>query len=157
MNKQRLSILIASSLGVLATFMPWVKAPLIGSINGTKGDGWLTFFLFAVPLALSLVKDRAKELKGLQLYGAVVPGFIAAMIGIWKVIDFNVAMYDFEDSPFAEIFAAGVSVEFGLYLVIFAGLALPVCGFLLTEKMNVEEINILTADKDDLRRPDCGL
>lgn len=140
MNKQRLSILIVAGLGVLATFMPWVKAPIIGSISGTKGDGWVTFFLFAVPLVLSLIKDRSKAIKGLQLYGAVVPGVLAAIIGIWKVIDFNAAMSEMDDNPFAELLAAGVSVEYGLYLVILAGLALPICGFLISEKVDEEEM-----------------
>lgn len=57
MNKQRLAILILAGLGALATFMPWVKAPIVGTINGTKGDGWITLALFAVPLVISLLND----------------------------------------------------------------------------------------------------
>lgn len=149
MHKQRLSILIASGLGVLATFMPWVKVPLIGSMSGTKGDGWITLILFTVPLVLSLLGDKTKELSGKQLLGAAIPGVIAAMIGIWKIIDFNAALSDIEDNPFTEALKATVSIEFGLYLVILAGLALPVCGFLVTEKIDIEEINLLVKDKDN--------
>ena len=60
MNKQRLAILIVAGLGALATFMPWVKAPIVGTINGTKGDGWITLVLFAVPLVISLLNDKTK-------------------------------------------------------------------------------------------------
>ena len=56
MNKQRIGILIAAGLGMLATFMPWLKAPVVGTINGAewKGDGWITFFLFAENTAMIL-------------------------------------------------------------------------------------------------------
>lgn len=141
MHKQRLAILIAAGLGALATFMPWVKVPIIGTINGTSGDGWATLILFAIPLVLSLLKDRSKELSGGQLIVAVIPGIFAAMIGIWKIVDFNAALSGLDGNPFAEMLGAGVSIGFGLYLVILAGLALPVITFLFAEKADIEEMD----------------
>lgn len=134
MNKQRLAVLIVASLGVLATFMPWVKVPIVGTINGTKGDGWITLILFAVSLIISLLNDKKAALKGKLLYGAIIPSILAGIIGIWKIIEFNSKTSDFGDNPFAQAFGAAVSIEFGLYLVVLAGILLPILAFVVKDK-----------------------
>ena len=118
MNKQRLAILIVAGLGALATFMPWVKVPIVGTINGTKGDGWITLALFAVPLIISLLNDKTKALKGGLLYGAIIPSLLAGAIGVWKIIEFNSKMSDIGDNPFAKALGAAFSIEFGLYALL---------------------------------------
>jgi ABC-type phosphate transport system permease subunit len=133
MNKQRLTILIVAALGVLATFMPWIKAPLVGTINGTSGDGWITLGLFVVPLVISLINDRTKALKGLPLYGAIIPGLIAGSIGLWKIVDFNSKMSELGDNPFAQALGASITIEFGLYQVVLAGIALPIVAFIMKD------------------------
>ena len=139
MNKQRLAILIVAGLGALATFMPWVKVPFLGTINGTKDDGWIILLLFAVPLVISLLNDTTKALKDGLLYGAIIPSLVAGAIGIWKIIDFNSKMSDIGDNPFAKALRATVSIEFGLYLVVLAGIALPIVAFLIKDKKVVSE------------------
>jgi hypothetical protein len=134
MNKQRLAILIVAGLGALATFMPWVKAPIIGSINGTKGDGWITLMLFVIPLIISLLNDKSKRLVGGLLYGAIVPGIIAGVIGAWKIFDFKSKMSSLANNPFGEAIESSVSIEFGLYLVVLSGIALPIVAFLVKDK-----------------------
>ena len=139
MNKQRFAILIVAVLGALATFMPWVKAPIVGTINGTKGDGWVTLVLFAVPLVISLLNDITKALKGGLLYGAIIPSLVAGAIGVWKIFDFNSKMSDIGNNPFAKALLATVSIEFGLYLVVLAGIALPIFAFFIKNKEVVSE------------------
>jgi hypothetical protein len=143
MNKQRLAILIAAGLGALATFLPWVKAPIVGTINGTEGDGWITLVLFSVPLVISLLNDRTKAVKGGILYGAIIPSIIAGIIGIWKIIDINninkMSMSEIGDNPFAKALGITVSIEFGLYLVVLAGIGLPIAAFLIKDKESVSE------------------
>jgi hypothetical protein len=139
MNKQRLAILIVAGLGALATFMPWVKVPIVGTINGTKGDGWITLALFAVPLIISLLNDKTKALKGGLLYGAIIPSLLAGAIGVWKIIEFNSKMSDIGDNPFAKALGAAFSIEFGLYLLVLAGIALPIVAFLIKDKEVVSE------------------
>lgn len=118
--------------------MPWVKAPIVGALNGTKGDGWITLGLFAVPLVITLLNDKTKALKGGLLYGAIIPSLIAGAIGIWKIIDFNSTMNstmsDIGDNPFAQVLGAAFSIEFRLYLVVLAGIALPIVAFLFKDK-----------------------
>jgi hypothetical protein len=54
-HKQRLAILMAAGLGMVATFLPWWYVPIIGAISGTKGDGWLTLALFAPAVIATLL------------------------------------------------------------------------------------------------------
>ena len=129
MNKQRIGILIAAGLGMLATFMPWLKAPVVGTINGAewKGDGWITFFLFALTLVISLINDKSKSLKGWLLYCAIIPSIIAAAIGIWKINDINSMIGTLG------IYTGGlppaISIGFGLYLEVLAGISIPIIAF----------------------------
>ncbi len=136
LSKQRLAILIVGALGALATFMPWVKLPLVGSINGTHGDGWITFILFTITIVVTLLNDRSKPLAGLQLYGAIVPGIIAGIIGLWKIIDFNNSMSKESlggDNPFAQALSDSISIGFGLYLIVIVGILLPVVAFMVKD------------------------
>jgi hypothetical protein len=127
MNKQRLGILIAAVVGMLAVFMPWANMP-VGSISGMDGsDGWVVLVLFAIPLVVSLLKDRSQPVRGGLLWVATVPGILVAVLGIWKVARFNEAIGD--AGAIAE--ALGVGIGFGLYLTILAGLAVPLVAFLL--------------------------
>ena len=120
MNKQRLALAVASGLGAIATFLPWVTVPFMGSVNGTAGtDGWINLALFAVPLVLSLLNDRSTPLTGGKLYGAIVPGILAGVIGIWKIIDCSGEM---------------VSIGVGLYIIALAGIAIPIAGFVVKDK-----------------------
>lgn len=134
MNKQRLAVLIVAGLGALATFMPWVKMPIVGSINGTAGDGWITFGLFAIPIIISLLGDRTKPIKGILVYVAIVPAALAASIAISKILDFKSKMAEMDDNLFASMIQATVTVEFGLYLVVAAGLTLPIAALLVKGK-----------------------
>lgn len=148
MNKQRLAILIAAGLGVTTTFLPWVKVPIIGTINGTKGDGWITLVLFAIPLIISLLNDKKTKIEGGLLYCAIIPSLVAGGIGIWKIIDFNSKMSDLGDSPIAQALGSSVSIEFGLYLVVLVGILLPILAFVVEDHETNTEI--LTTTKQDM-------
>lgn len=134
MHRQRLAMTIAAGLGVLATFMPWVNVPLIGSVPGTQGDGWITLVIFAIALLPALANDRARPLVGTQLVAFAAAGAICAAIGIWKILDLKRAMGGIDESnPFAQALSASVSIGFGLYLVVGAGIALVLLGFALKD------------------------
>lgn len=147
MNKQRLAILILAGLGVTATFLPWVKAPILGAINGTEGDGWITLVLFAIPLVISLLNDKATKIEGGPLFGAIIPSLVAGVIGIYKIIDFNSTMSNIGDNPFAQALGASISIQFGLYLVVLSGILLPICAVAL--KFNETKSEIITYIQHD--------
>lgn len=138
MNKQRLVILAIAVLGMLAVFMPWVTMPIIGSVNGAHGEGWAVFILYAIPAILAVLNDRTKPLEGIWIYGAIVPGLICSAIAIWKIIEFNSAMGETEDNPFAAAMGASISIGLGLYLVVLAGIAITAAAFLVKEKKQAE-------------------
>lgn len=123
MSKQRIILLITSIIGMVATFLPW--ASVLGiSVSGTgaagqPGDGWLTLGIFAVPLIISIIGERTEPL-GKTKFACVVAGVINTIIGIIKITDLN--------SVGGGMF--GVSIGFGLYLLIIAGVGVCVVSFL---------------------------
>lgn len=131
MHTQRIVVLICGVLGALVTFLPWATVPIIGTISGTVGDGWITLALFLPAVGLVLAGDRARPLAGGARLGAVIPAALASALGVWKIIDFNSAMQAPEDNPFAEALSAGVSVGAGLYLVALMGVAIAISSFVL--------------------------
>src|SRR5690606_11829727 len=65
-SRQRTALAITAAAGMLATFLPWVKAPIIGSIDGTAGDGWITLALFACSFALCFAGNRSRSISGVN-------------------------------------------------------------------------------------------
>jgi hypothetical protein len=127
LHMQRIVVAVAAGAGMLATFLPWVKMPIMGSIDGTAGDGWITFSLFAVSLLLAFLGKRRFALSVGSRIGAIAPALLASVLGIWKVFDFKQKMADApRDNPFAQALASSVQVGAGLYLVIIAGIVLVV-------------------------------
>lgn len=133
MNKQRLAILIASVIGALGTFMPWVSLPIVGSINGTKGDGYITLLCFLVPIVLSILGNRKTALSGVRMYGAIAGAGISSLIAIYKIIDFNSKMAPASDNPFAQAIASSVSIEYGLYVIAVTGLGVIASAFFVKD------------------------
>lgn len=131
LRTQRLTVAIAAGVGMGATFLPWVRAPIVGTIDGTAGDGWITLALFAVTLALALVGDRGRLLSAGHRIGLLVPSSLAGLIGVWKIADFNSRMAEIQQdpNPFAPLLSASVQIGFGLYLVVIAAIAVLVLAF----------------------------
>ncbi len=126
---------------MIATFMPWIKmGSILGTfegttIDGTKGgDGWITFGLFAITLLISLIKDKTKSLKGGLLYVAIIPSIIAAAIGIWEIIDLNSSMSQEITRMTMAMSGSSASIGFGLYLLVLAGISIPIIAFVLKNK-----------------------
>jgi hypothetical protein len=140
MNKQKLAIVIVAGLGILATFFPWVfisihgsvskiiqSGGMHGSVSGIESGGWKTLILFAIPLILCLLKDKQTPLKDGTLYGAIIPSIIALAVGIWEIIEIL-------DDGSSKLLSVDVSIGFGLYMVVLAGIAIPIIALLLKGK-----------------------
>lgn len=137
MNKQRLAIVVAAGIGMLCTFLPWASIPFIGSINGTRGDGWITLLFFAVPLAIGLLTgQKSEEVDGVKLWASMGFALISGIIAIYKIVDFNSKMSNLSDNPFAKAISSTVSVEWGLYLLALTGIALPALAWFLRGRNN---------------------
>ena len=139
---QRAALGGSSILGALATFMPWVSVPIIGTIYGTAGDGWITLALFIPALVFSWLGDRLKPIDGWHTFAAAVPPGIAGLIGVWKIVGFNMHISQMRTealgNPFGAVLvnAAAVTMQtrIGLYVLVVAGIASAAAVFLLKNK-----------------------
>lgn len=141
MNKQRIAILIAASIGALGTFLPWVHAPIVGSVPGSSGsDGWITFILFVITIGICFIGNRTKTLNLGFLIGAIVPSLLASVIALIKIIDFNSKTSGMgDDNPFAKALTQTVGIGIGLYLIVLAGIAVLVAGIFLRKSFESSE------------------
>jgi len=132
---QRVAFGVAAILGALATFMPWATLPIVGTIYGTAGDGWITLVLFLPAVVLAFLGDRQAVVDGWKQFVVAVPAAIASLIGISKIVSFNSKMSEMNanmaGNPFARALTMTVQVRFGLYLIVLAGVATAVAVFLL--------------------------
>lgn len=120
---------------MLATFLPWVHAPIIGSVFGTAGDGWITLVLFIPAMVLALSGTKLYPVMGGARLGAAIPAGIAAFIGLEKIVSFKSKMGDLpRDNPFAQALSASVQIGIGIYLLIAAGITLVVLSWVLAKE-----------------------
>lgn len=118
MYHQRILVLVAAAIGMLATFLPWVNVPIIGSISGTSGDGWITFALFVAVIVAAICGAPQQPLGRVARLAVAIPATIAAMIGVLDMIHVNERLSDVRhDNPFAGLVQIGI----GLYVLIAAG------------------------------------
>jgi len=138
MHRQRSGVAIAAGAGVIASFLPWVHAPIIGSINGIQGDGQITLVLFAIALLLALLGNRAASMSSWLQVGAILSAGLAGGIGIHKLITFSGGIPVDDHNPFAKVMVQGVGTDVGLYLVAVAGAAVPILTLAMAEKDSVD-------------------
>ncbi|SDK90421.1 hypothetical protein SAMN04488034_101857 [Salinimicrobium catena] len=116
MNDQRLAIILLAVVGIATTFMPWVKIPVIGYEMGTQYGGWITLGLFLVIFILGFIGDRGNVLSGMRLYGIIFLSLVAAVMGIWNIVDLDGLV---------------VTVEYGLYLMTLTAVVIPLVAFIV--------------------------
>ncbi|NBT35743.1 MAG: DUF4339 domain-containing protein [Betaproteobacteria bacterium] len=139
---QRAGLGVAAIIGALTTFMPWLTAPIVGTVYGTAGDGWGTLALFIPALVLTWRGDRLQPIGGVKRFVAAVPPAIASMIGIWKIVDINMRLSkmnsDMAGNPFgtalARVASTTTQTGIGLYLLVLSGAAAAAAVFLLKSK-----------------------
>jgi hypothetical protein len=139
---QRAGAGVASILGSLATFLPWFTAPVVGTVYGTAGDGWITLPLFIPAIFFACRGDRLRPIDGWQRFAVAVPAAIAGLIGVRKIIWLNMRLSqmrsELSDNPLAaamaSVAAATVQTRFGLYLIVLAGAGVAAAVFLLRSK-----------------------
>ena len=132
LHRQRFAVCVLAGIGMLATFLPWVHLPIVGSISGTAGDGWITLALFIPAMVLAWRGQKLQPLIGNARLLAAIPAGLAGLIGLYKMADFNSRMASLpRDNPFAGAVATSVRIGMGLYLLIAASAALVAVAWLL--------------------------
>lgn len=114
MNKQKISAMAFAALGMVGTFLPWVELPILGSISGTAGDGWISLFLYLISLAIAFAGDRNTEFSLAKWIAYSVPAALGSALGIWKIMEFT--------DKLGGTGFFGVELGIGLYLVAFSGI-----------------------------------
>ncbi|WP_164674557.1 hypothetical protein [Spirulina subsalsa] len=133
-HKQRLTIIGSGFAGCVATFLPWLYAPIVGSVSGTQGDGWITLCLFLPAIVLGFRGKQSTPLVQGNRLLAIIPAGIAGLIGIAKVVEINKLKSGLSHNAFAQALSASVDIGFGLYLLIAASIAICVTAWLLEKK-----------------------
>ncbi len=155
MHAQRLGIAIAAFLGGAATFMPWAHLPIVGTVDGTVGDGWITLVLFAVALAVSFYGDREQPISNWPQVTATVLPALAGTIGVWKIIQINGIASDLLSTAdsvslggaMAGLAARVIRPKFGLYMVVMAGLAAAAAAIVLHPQRFVRPTRVPSLDQ----------
>jgi|GEM_PF-2215821 len=120
-NPHRLLLILFSFLGMIATFMPWVKAPIFGrtlSVSGADRNNWETFFLFLVAGVIAAVGDRTRPLSRNGRWATGALGGLAMLCGLWA-IHWVATSGDKDTDDYAINW-----VGFGLYVIVIAGAAI---------------------------------
>jgi len=126
--KQRLALMGASLLGIIAIFMPMVS--LDSSLNSNErrfiessmnlnwmadSIGWIVLIFLVLPVVLCVMGDRTRPL-GKAKIGVVISGVLIASIDVIRIIAINGEQY--------------INPGFGMFLMLIASIALCVIPFI---------------------------
>ena len=139
LHMQRLGIAVAATLGGLTTFMPWANLPIVGAIDGTAGDGWITLAFFGVALFMALSGIRGQPINGWPQLTAIILPTLASVIGLMKIVSINSIASNLADKAdsgtlggaMAGLMAQTVRPKFGLYALVMTGLATAAAAVLM--------------------------
>jgi len=130
MHKQRLGILIAAAAGMLGVFLPWVTVPFLGSVSGINAGitGWLLLILFGAALAMALIGNKQSILTGASFWAAIFLGALSSLIAILNILNYKTEVGK------AGGLGSAVSLGIGIYVIVLAGIAVVVLGFILKKE-----------------------
>ena len=129
MHKQRIILILMGLAGIISVFLPWVSAPLFGSVSGAKFDtGILIIVMYSANIVAALFGDRGASLKGLLFYLCLVLPFAAGAIALSNILKINSDMSAHHSHM--NIYEIG----FGLYLIIAIGVVTPLLAFVFRMK-----------------------
>ncbi len=130
MNTQKLCVVIAAGAGALGTFLPWISismGPMSDSKSGIavgSSDAWIILILFAISFLISVSGSKTQPVVGGARIAVALMGLIGGIITFIDISNFKSKM-----GGGGGLFGGGVSIGFGLYLIVIAGLLLPILAF----------------------------
>jgi hypothetical protein len=128
MNPLRIVVAILSLVGAIGTFLPWVSVPLVGTFDGTAGDGpgWITAALFVIAGVVAQATGPKRPLSSIVAAACGAPALLAAGYALYQMLDLQRSATKLAgDNVLLQAFVSSASVEVGLVLVLCAGLAVP--------------------------------
>jgi len=125
MSRQRIIILTMALLGLISVFLPWNESSRAVIVERSSGEGWIAAVLFIVCFILSAAGNRNSNIRGGQYAFLLVVSLLILLFSAYKV--YEITAYSRTGSSFINLFGI-TSVGFGLYLIIFIGIAIPITG-----------------------------
>ncbi|MDR3241575.1 MAG: hypothetical protein LBT37_05335 [Lactobacillaceae bacterium] len=130
MNKEKITVLVIAVIGAFMTFMPWAKIGVLLTVNGTDGDGWFTFLVFAVAIAILFIGDKKAELIVWQKNSIIAVGTINFLLAAFEIINIKSKLAQIEQSKdifgIGKMMAQAVKIQPALYIIALTALLLVV-------------------------------
>ena len=136
MNRQRFAVLIVAIIGIIATFLPWYKIMEVGTISGMSSSGWFTILMFIVTLILVVRKNLHEDMTMGVSWCITICSLLASFAVLWKMIDIWFAkegMFSLGGNMYG-IMGSQVKVEYGAWLVVIAGICVPLAAFIFRDR-----------------------
>lgn len=92
MHNQRIALIISAVVGIIATFLPFMKSWLISVslIEIEDGSGYIVIIAFAISLIVALLGNHRKAIINGHLACSIIPGVIpGALLLIWAMNRLN--------------------------------------------------------------------
>jgi hypothetical protein len=87
MHTSRWIILAGSGVALVALFLPFLGAPLLGTVDGFEGDAWPAAALLAVPALAAVAGDRAEGFRRWVAVATIAVTDIAVVFAVFKLVD----------------------------------------------------------------------
>ena len=136
MNRQRFAVLIVAIIGIIATFLPWYRIMEVGTISGMSSSGWFTILMFIVTLILAVRKNLHEDMTRGVSWCITICSLLASFAVLWKMIDIWFAkegMFSLGGNMYG-IMGSQVKVEYGAWLVVIAGICVPLAAFIFRNR-----------------------
>lgn len=136
MNRQRFAVMIVAIIGIIATFLPWYRIAEVGTISGMSSSGWFAILMFLVTIILTMRKNMREDLTMGISWSITVCSLLASFVVLWKMIDIYFAkegMFSLGGNMYG-IMGSQVKVEYGAWLVVIAGICVPLVAFLFRNR-----------------------
>ena len=136
MNRQRFAVLIVAIIGIIATFLPWYRIMEVGTILGMSSSGWFTILMFIVTIILAVRKNLHEDMTMGVSWCITICSLLASFAVLWKMIDIWFAkegMFSLGGNMYG-IMGSQVKVEYGAWLVVIAGICVPLAAFKRKER-----------------------
>jgi hypothetical protein len=129
-------MMVAAAAVMIGTTLPWISAPIVGSMPGYRGDGIFALAAGAVALVVVLVGAAMDLSFSVQKWTAVLMGSVAVAIPAvkWYELELRINEVAGSDNPFSGAVSASVNVDVGLVVTLVGGILLVFLPFALSDE-----------------------